>query len=207
MLKNESSPRHRRPDAERNRGKILTAARQAFNGRETDVSMAEIARRAGVGMATLYRNFPGRRELLEAVFMEEVDEICEAASTTTGDAPSTRLQEWLRLLFAFLSGKGQITSELLKHTGSGDPVFGANRDRVLAAGHPLLRSAQREGDVRGDIDVEQIVDMIHAVAMIEGDRAHVQPILQAALDGLRNRRTLEEPRGDGRTRHAQRSGP
>ena len=66
----------RRADAERNRDKILAAARTAFADPEAEISMAEISRRAGVGMATLYRNFPGRRELLEALYADEVNAIC-----------------------------------------------------------------------------------------------------------------------------------
>ncbi|MCU1388649.1 MAG: transcriptional regulator, TetR family, partial [Ilumatobacteraceae bacterium] len=69
-----------RSDAERNRAKILTAARTAFAEPDVEPSMAEISRRAGVGMATLYRNFAGRRELLEALYIDEVDALCAAAS-------------------------------------------------------------------------------------------------------------------------------
>ena len=72
----------RRADAERNRDKILAAARSAFADPEADISMAEISRRAGVGMATLYRNFPGRRELLEALY---TDEVTAGAADGTGD--------------------------------------------------------------------------------------------------------------------------
>ncbi len=74
----------RRADAERNRGKILAAARSAFADPEAEISMAEISRRAGVGMATLYRNFPGRRELLEALYTDEVNAVCQAAETAGG---------------------------------------------------------------------------------------------------------------------------
>jgi AcrR family transcriptional regulator len=71
----------RRADAERNRDKILATARSAFADPEADISMAEVSRRAGVGMATLYRNVPGRREFLEALYTDEVDAICEAAGS------------------------------------------------------------------------------------------------------------------------------
>src|SRR6185437_11189899 len=81
----------RRSDAERNRDKILNVARAAFADSGGEVSMAEISRRAGVGMATLYRNFPGRRELLEALYAEEVDGICAAAGAPGGPAPGARL--------------------------------------------------------------------------------------------------------------------
>src|SRR6476659_11117017 len=89
----------RRADAERNRGKILAAARTAFADPETEVSMAEISRRAGVGMATLYRNFPGRQELLEALYTDEVDAVCQAAETIDGETPGAALVAWLHRFF------------------------------------------------------------------------------------------------------------
>src|SRR5271163_2967110 len=87
MASPESSSPVRRADAERNRGKILEAARAAFADPEAEISMAEVSRLAGVGMATLYRNFPGRRELLEALYIDEVDAVCEAASALEADTP------------------------------------------------------------------------------------------------------------------------
>ena len=177
----------RRPDAERNREKILTAARAAFADPRAEVSMAEVSRRAGVGMATLYRNFPGRRELVEALYLEEVDAICQAAETarTAGPTPGAALASWLRQLCNFFAAKRHIASELLKHTDRADPVFDSNRARVIAAGQPLLAAAQEAGEVRGDLVFEQVLDMFHAIATIDGDAGYVQPILQAALDGLR----------------------
>jgi AcrR family transcriptional regulator len=175
----------KRADAERNRGKILTVARAAFAEPEADVSMAEISRRAGVGMATLYRNFPGRRELLEALFLGEVDAICAAAEAASEQAPGRRLVAWLRLLFAFFASKRHIASELLKHTDSSDPVFGGGRARVVAAGQPLLAAAQQAGEIRDDLTIEQVLDLIHAVATIQGDARSVEPILRTVLDGLR----------------------
>jgi AcrR family transcriptional regulator len=170
----------RRADAERNRDKILAAARSAFADPGTEVSMAEISRRAGVGMATLYRNFPGRRELLEALYTDEVNAICEAA-----EAPGASLVSWLRQLFAFFASKRHIAAELLKHTDSGNSVFGGSRARVTAAGQPLLAAAQQAHEVRDDLTLEQVLDLIHAIATIRGDTSYVQAILQAALDGLR----------------------
>ena len=175
----------RRSDAERNRDKILNVARAAFAEPGGEVSMAEISRRAGVGMATLYRNFPGRRELLEALYAEEVDGICAAAEAPGGQTPGENLAAWLRRLFAFFASKQQIAAELLKHTDSGDPVFGGSRARVIAAGQPLLAAAQRAGEARGDVTIEQVLDLVHAVAAIDGDAGYLAPVLQAALDGLR----------------------
>jgi AcrR family transcriptional regulator len=188
----------RRADAERNRDKILAAARTAFADPDAEVSMAEISRRAGVGMATLYRNFPGRQELLEALFTDEVDALCEAARTIDGETPGTVLVTWLHRFFAFITGKRNIAAELLKETDRSNPLFKNNRTRVITAGRPLLAAAQNAGEVRDDLALEQILDMIVAIATIHGDTGYTAPILQAALDGLRPLPRTEGRRPDGR---------
>jgi AcrR family transcriptional regulator len=175
----------RRADAERNRDKILAAAHTAFASPDADVSMAEISRRAGVGMATLYRNFPGRQELLEALYADEVNAICEAAETIEGETPGAVLAAWLQRFFAFYTKKRHIASELLKQTDRSDGVFAGSRSRVTAAGRPLLSAAQHAREVRDDLTLDQIIDMIAAIAAIHGDAGYTEPILQAALDGLR----------------------
>ena len=147
--------------------------------------MAEIARRAGVGMATLYRNFPGRRELLEALYVDEVNVVCRAAGTLDAATPGASLRAWLHQFFAFYRSKRHLGAELLKHSDESEPIFSGNRDRVLAAGRPLLVTAQRAGEVRADITLEQLLDMVVAIAMIQGDPSYLQPILQTALAGLR----------------------
>src|SRR5438445_6512458 len=175
----------RRADAERNRDKILMAARAAFADPDAEVSMAEISRRAGVGMATLYRNFPGRQELLEALYTDEVNAVCQAAGTIDGETPGATLVAWLHRFFAFSTSKRHIASELLKQTDRSDPLFENNRTRVIAAGRPLLAAAQHAHEVRDDLTLEQILDMIVAIATIHGDNGYTEPILQTALDGLR----------------------
>ena len=176
----------RRADAERNREKILAAARAAFADPDADVSMAEISRRADVGMATLYRNFSNRRELLEALYIDEVDAVCRAADTIAGDTPGAAFTAWLRRFFVYFTSKRHVAAELLEHSDLDNPVFGAGRPRVLAAGRPLLVAAQDAREIRGDLTLEQILDLVVAIAKIPGDP---EPILNAALDGLR-------PRGD-----------
>lgn len=185
MSTDQSPSPTRRADAERNREKILAAARAAFADPDAQISMAEISRRAGVGMATLYRNFPGRRELLEALYTDEVDAICEAAETVDGDTPGAALMAWLHRFFAFYTSKRHVASELLQHSDSSNPVFGESRSRVLAAGRPLLVAAQHANEVRNDLTLEQVLDMVGAIATIHGDPRYLEAILQTALDGLR----------------------
>jgi AcrR family transcriptional regulator len=178
------NPAPRRADARRNRDKILEAARAAFADGGADVSMAEVSRRAGVGMATLYRNFPGRRELLEALYTEEVDALCQAAATAEGATAGARLETWLRRFFAYFTSKRSIASELLEHVDGDDPVFDRNRARVLQAGQPLLNAAQAAGEIRDDLTLEQILDLTIAIAKLAGDPDYLEPVLQTALDGL-----------------------
>ena len=178
----------RRADAERNRDKILAAARAALADPDGEVSMAEISRRAGVGMATLYRNFPGRQQLLEALYTDEVNAVCEAAETIGGETPGAALAAWLQRFFAFTTSKRHIAAELLKQTDSSNPLFENSRTRVTAAGRPLLAAAQQAREVRDDLTLDQILDMIVAIATIHGDAGYTGPILQTALDGLHPRR-------------------
>lgn len=147
--------------------------------------MAEVARRAGVGMATLYRNFPGRRELLEALYVEEVDAICAAAEHADAATPGDALTAWILQFVAFIATKHEIATELLEETDHDNPVFDGSRARVLAAGRRLLDAAQASGEVRDDLTLEQILDMVLAVSRIRGDVAYREPILRATLDGIR----------------------
>ena len=143
--------------------------------------MAEIARRAGVGMATLYRNFPGRRELLETLYIDEVDALCEAAGSSGAPTPGKALTAWLRLVFTFVRTKRHIVAELLEH----GPAPGSNRARALVAGQPLLTAAQDAHQIRDVLTLEQIFDMIVALAALDGDANYVEPMLETMLDGLR----------------------
>lgn len=174
-------PQTRRSDAQRNREQILTAARAAFADPGSDVSMAEIARRSGVGSATLYRNFANRRALLEALYVDELDGVCEAAATIGGASPGAVLLAWLRRFYAYFSSKRLLAAELLQHTDRNDPVFGTGYARIVAAGRPLLAAARRSGEVDDTLTLEQILDMIAAVARIPGADRYRQPILDAAL--------------------------
>ena len=128
---------------------------------------------------------PDASELLEALYTDEVNAVCEAAETIGGETPGATLAAWLHRFFAFTTSKRHIASELLKHTDRSDPLFDNNRTRVIAAGRPLLAAAQHAGEVRDDLTLEQILDMIVAIATIHGDTGYTEPILQTALDGLR----------------------
>jgi AcrR family transcriptional regulator len=174
----------RRADAERNRAKLLAVARAGFADQNEEISMAEIARRAGVGMATLYRNFPGRRELLEALYSDEVAAICEAAERRQDETPGMALRTWLTQASAFFTAKRQVASELLKYSDGDSPFFNDNRSRVIAAGKPLLLAAQATHEARSDLTIEQTLEIIAAIAHMHRDPSYLEPMFQTALDGL-----------------------
>lgn len=187
-----------RSDARRNRARILDAARELVTAPSTDspsdgpasaeLSMAEVARRAGVGRATLYRNFPERRDLLEALFAEEVDALIAAAVPSSGgDDAGAALLGWLHRFAAFADSKHAIAGELLEYTSPADPVFAGSRQRVIAAGEPLLAAAQRAGHIRDDVTLVQALDLVLAVVRLDRDHGQVEAILRVALDGLRAR--------------------
>ena len=182
-------PPTRRSDATRNRERILATARAAFADPGAEVSMAEIARRSGVGPATLYRNFATRRELLEALYVDEVDAVCAAAATVEEDGAGNRLAAWLRRFADYATSKRHVAVDLLAHTDRSDSVFVASRERVLAAGAPLLAAAQEAGEVSPALTLDQVLDLIVAIAKIPGDAAHREPILDVALAGLRRSAT------------------
>jgi len=146
--------------------------------------MAEIARRARVGSATLYRNFANRRELLEALYVDEIDAVCEAAETINGESPGTILKAWLRRFYAYFTSKRLVAAELLQASDADDPVFGAGYKRVIDAGRPLLLAAQKSREIRVELTLEQILDMVAAIAKIPGTASYRAPILQAALQAL-----------------------
>lgn len=196
-----SPPPARRSDAEANRSRILQVARRAFADPAADVSMAELARLAGIGSATLYRNFGTRRELLAALYSHEVDALCDAAAAPSGPTVGAGLLTWLRRFGDYYIEKGVVAAGLLEHTDESDPVFSSGYARIVAAGAPLLGAAQDSGEVRADLDVHQVLALVAAVARIPGDPAFRGPLVTAALDALRPPRPgtgdpAQEPHGD-----------
>src|SRR5246127_5013405 len=97
--------RPKRADARRNYEKVLAAAREAFAEGGEDTSLEEIARRAGVGIGTLYRHFPSRQALLEALYVDEVNEVCRTAAELDGADPWEALNSWFERFIAYLATK------------------------------------------------------------------------------------------------------
>ena len=180
--------RPQRADARRNFDALLAAAREAFAADGTNASLEDIARRAGVGIGTLYRNFPTRQALLEAVYIEEVEGICRAAQEFEGLDPWQALTGWLRRFADYATTKKALAGELMAYMDEGSEVFLQCRHAIKAAGTPLLEAAQRSGDVRSDVHFMDVVRMVGGIAtMANTEPGQVDRILVVALDGLRAR--------------------
>ena len=180
--------RPKRADARRNYEKVLAAARDAFAEGGESTALEEIARRAGVGIGTLYRHFPNRQALLEALYMGEVEELCRSAAGLEDADPWDALSGWFERFIGYIATKQALGGELLKYLDRDAPLFKASRAALYDAGEPLLTRAQEAGVVRPDVDIADVLSMVMGIAKIPAaDPAQNQHMLRIALDGLRYR--------------------
>ena len=180
--------RAQRADARRNAERILAEAREVFAESGPDASLEEIARRAGVGIGTLYRHFPTRRHLLEAVYVDEVEAISRSA-TELGDLPPwDALVTWLRRFVDYAETKRALAQELFTYVDRDAAVFQTCRAAINGAGEPLLARAQEAGIVRPDVSFSDLVRLVASIAALPSpDEGQVDRVLDLALDGLRYR--------------------
>jgi AcrR family transcriptional regulator len=180
--------RPKRADARRNYEKVLAAAREAFAEGGEATSLEEIARRARVGIGTLYRNFPNRQALLEALYINEVEELARSAEQLESVEPWEALNSWFERLIGYLATKRALAAELTNYLDADAPLFQASRTSLFAAGEPLLKRAQDAGVVRGDVDFSDVLHMVVGISKLPaGDPSQIEHIIRIALDGLRYR--------------------
>lgn len=180
--------RPKRADARRNYEKVVAAARDAFADRGASTSLEEIARRAEVGIGTLYRHFPTRQALLEAVYVDEVTALCRSAPDLAELPPWDALVGWLHRFVAYLATKQALAGELLNYVDRDADVFKRSRAALYAAGGPLLERAQEARVARADTDLAEVMQMIMGIAKIPStEPGQIDHILDMALDGLRYR--------------------
>ncbi|MFR9777843.1 TetR/AcrR family transcriptional regulator [Micromonospora sp. MS34] len=175
--------RPKRADAQRNYDALIAAAREVFGECGAGASLEEIARRAGVGIGTLYRNFPKRRDLFEAVYVEEVRALSRSAAGLVDLPPWDALVGWLNRFVAYVATKRALAEELVHDS----EVFRSCRTEIYAAGEPLLRRAQDAGVARPDAGFDDVVRLISGVTAYQfPDPAQRDRVLAIALDGLRS---------------------
>jgi AcrR family transcriptional regulator len=183
-----STDRRPRADAVRNRQLVLSAAADAFAARGADVPLEDIARSAGVGIGTLYRHFPTRDALVEAVYRNEIDVLCERADELLESMPpDLALAEWMRLFVRHVATKKGMLSVLKPLLGSNPSFFDQTRGRATAAATKLLEAGVAAGTVRGDIDGGDLIRAVGGICMsTDQERSEASERLVGLLfDGLR----------------------
>ncbi|MEV4001646.1 helix-turn-helix domain-containing protein [Actinomadura sp. NPDC049753] len=180
-----------RADARRNVGRILAAAEALIAEDGAEASLEKIARRAGVGSATLHRHFPSRRALLEAVFKDRVAALCaQADDLTTAADPGEALFTWLRAVGVHAAANRGLSASLTR--AGGDPSLGGScHDMILRAGERLLARARAADAVRPEITALQLLKLVGAISLASERDAdgpsEADHLLAIAIEGVRRR--------------------
>jgi len=179
-----------RADARRNYDALLRAAGEVFGAAGPDASLDEIARRAGVGNATLYRHFPTRRDLVVAVCVDDVEMLCELGERLrASEHPGRALAEWLGAYVEHVSSRRGLGAAMMTGRPEDSAVVTACREAVAVAGVGLLEPAQRAGEIRSDVDLADMLRLASAVATAaESDHADgtdsAARLLEIVLHGI-----------------------
>jgi AcrR family transcriptional regulator len=176
-----------RADARRNRERLLAAATTAFSEHGADASLEDIARRAGVGIGTLYRHFPTRLALQEGVFRSQVDAVCERGRELACDpSPGDAFRAWLMVLSGYLATKRGLSRALIEQLGKDSELLSSCSQVMRSTAAMLLERAQQAGAVRPDITALDVMRLVHGVAVAtEQAPGETERLLSLMLDGLR----------------------
>ncbi len=169
MAAKRSQPAGRKPraDAQRNRDRILDVAKEAFTRSGADTSLDDIAREAGVGPGTLYRHFPTREALLEAVYRSEVEKLAAAERKFAQEVPPIEaLRAWMLLFVDYIAAKQIIAPVLNALVGDPKKVFEASHAQIWEAIRALVRRAIKSGDIREDLDPIDLLRALIGVANV-----------------------------------------
>jgi AcrR family transcriptional regulator len=183
-----STNRHVRADAQRNIETLLQTALAVFATSGVDAPVREIAEKAGVGIGTLYRHFPQRADLIAAVFRHEIDACADAAPTLAAEyAPGEALARWMHRYAAFVATKRGLASALHSGNPAFDPLPAYFSQRLLPAFRTLLDAAVAAGEVRADVNAD---DLLNAVANLsrqshDDDPDRARRMVALLVDGLR----------------------
>ncbi|MFI9802725.1 TetR/AcrR family transcriptional regulator [Streptomyces sp. NPDC052302] len=159
-------PRAMRADARRNHERLLTEARAAFAEHGTDASLEDVARRAGVGIGTLYRHFPNRDALVSAVFEDAAGELLtRSRQLLEAPEPCAALVTWLRETVTHAGEYRGLARSLMAVSADGSSALARCSDPIRQAGGALLARAQQAGSVRADVAIADLLQLTHAIAL------------------------------------------
>lgn len=178
-----------RADARRNYDLLIKAAREAFAEHGAKASLEDIARRAGVGIGTLYRRFPNRQALLEAVYIGEIRSVCDQASDFAKHLPPWQaLDTWLRGFIDHFHARQAISHELMDALGKESEFFQLCKAQLRDSAAIILTRAQEAGEARPDVDVMDVLRLVGGILHINSAEPDLQVshrMLDLILDGLR----------------------
>lgn len=185
-----TGPRPLRADARRNRDRLLETAVRAFSADGPEASLDAIAKRAGVGIGTLYRHFPTREALVEAVYRDQLEKLCDAAAELLETAPPDEaLRAWMDRFVGYMATKRELAGTLRAVIASGGNPFARSRDRLTAAITTLLRAGATAGSVRTDVEPEDVLAGLSGITLAAGGperRDQARRLLDLLMDGLRH---------------------
>jgi AcrR family transcriptional regulator len=180
-----------RADAIRNRERVLEAAKAVFSAGGPEASLEAVARKAGVGIGTLYRHFPTREALFEAVYRREVQQLSELAEALKSEAdPVNALRRWLRSNVEFVATKKGMSAALALAVQSSSELTAFSFDRLSKAVGALLDRAVAAGEIRADISPEDVLRALVGMCYLHdqpGWQNSVVRLLDVFVDGLRLR--------------------
>jgi AcrR family transcriptional regulator len=175
-----------RADAHRNRERLLAAATAAFTAADgTAVSLEAIARDAGVGIGTLYRHFPHRDALVEAVYRTELAEVsASAGELVKRHPPIVALRKWMTRYASFVAAKKGMAESLGAMFASGAVEPGDTRSSILGAVDALLAAGRADGSLRSDVNAEDVVSSLIGIVMASSSTAQANRMRDLLVDGL-----------------------
>ncbi len=176
-----------RADARRNRERLLTAATDAFAEHGADAPLEDIAKRAGVGIGTLYRHFPTRELLQESVFRSQVDVVCaRGRDLADAPAPADALNAWLHALVSYLATKRGLSKALIERLGRDSELISSCSQIMRETAAGLLERAQRAGTVRSDVSAMDVMRLVHGISVAtEHAPEETGRLISLMFDGLR----------------------
>ncbi|WP_305780179.1 TetR/AcrR family transcriptional regulator [Nocardia nova] len=185
----ESETRAPRADATRNRDQLLAVATRMFASGESDASLRAIAREAGVGIGTLYRHFPTRESLVDAIYRGQVVRLTTGARELLGQLPpAAAMRQWMDLFGDWIATKNGMLDTLVAMIEAGEIAHAQTRTELLAAITMILDAGHAAGDLRSDATAEDIAAMlvgIFTVAPRPTHEAMASRLLNLLMDGLR----------------------
>jgi AcrR family transcriptional regulator len=195
MTQEEKNERKPRADAVRNRERVLEAAKVVFSAGGAEASLEAVARTAGVGIGTLYRHFPTREALFEAVYRREVEQLAALAEQLKQEAqPVEALGHWMRANVTFVATKKGMSAALALAAYKNPELLSHSFDQLTRAVGGLLDRAVVSGEIRDDIGPEDILRALVGMCYMHdqpGWQASVLRLVDVFVDGLRNR--ADEP--------------